>query len=125
MWPRLFEHIQAYIFAKADAESKRRREEEALSINRVGPTAENQRLVRETKLTWMDIGLVVVETWHEKARSRLEKLGIVKPKSQPRMPLMYTGDPDNKTKPIRKNFLTQRSTIPSSNAEESTTTYYD
>ena len=124
MWPNLFEHIQAYIFAKADAESKRRREEEALAINRVGPTAENQRMVRETKLTWMDIGLVVVETWHEKARSRLEKLGIVKPKSQPKRPMIYVGDPDNKTKPLRKHFLTQRSTLPS-DADESTTTYYD
>jgi len=124
MMARLFESLQAYIFAKADAESKRRREEEALAINRVGPSAENQRMVRETKLTWMDIGLVVVETWHEKARSRLEKLGIVRPKSQPRMPLMYSGDPDRDTKPIRKNFLTQRSTL-AQEGEEKTTTFYD
>lgn len=124
MMARLFESIQAYIFAKADAESKRRREEEALSINRVGPSAENQRLVRETKLTWMDIGLVVVETWHEKARSRLEKLGIVKPKSQPNRPMIYMGDPDNKTKPIRKNFLTQRSTLPRQ-GEKTTTEFFD
>ena len=121
---RLFEHIQAYIFAQADAAAKKRREEEALSINRIGPSAKNQRMVRETKLTWMDLGLVVVETWHEKARSRLEKLGIVKPKSQSNRPMIYVGDPDNKTKPIRKNFLTQRSTLPGQ-GEKSITEYFD
>jgi hypothetical protein len=124
MMARLFESIQAYIFAKADAETHRRREEEALSINRVGPSAENQRMVRETQLSWVDLGLIVVETWHEKARSRLEKLGIVKPKSQPKRPMIYVGDPDTNTKPIRKNFLTQRSTLPTQ-GEKSVTEHFN
>ena len=124
MMARLFEHIQAYIFASAEAAAKKRRDEDAHSINRCTPSAENQRMVRETTLTWMDLGLIVVETWHEKVRSSLEKLGIVKPKPQPKRPMIYVGDPDNKTKPLRKHFLTQRSTLPS-DADESTTTYYD
>jgi hypothetical protein len=123
MIARLFEHIQAYIFAKADAEERQRRDEEAESIN-CGASAENLLLVRNTNLSWADIGLVMVKTWKETFRDGLEQIGFVKPRPVNRQRMTYVGDPYKSTKPIRDNIVTQRSTL-AQEGEERTTTFYD
>jgi hypothetical protein len=74
-------------------------------------------------LNWADVGLRIVTTWKESFREILVKLKLAKPAASKRVPWVL-GDPDKNTKHIRKNFLTQRSSLPGQ-GEKSTTEFFD
>lgn len=115
---KLREALHARKIRKAEETIEQARVQEKQALNEMH-TIFRDKIV----LNWADLGLKMVKNWKESVREVLVWMKLAKPTATRRVPWVL-GDPDKNTKHIRKNFLTQRSSLPGQ-GEKSTTEFFD